>query len=190
MTIHTPLITPTAAAAHNRRRAFRAKIAYHHAALHTPPTPVVTHNNLPSPPSAAIPTDTLPTMPPSPDPPLHSLDPTILNIQKRCAAHYNITVHELRSHCRDLRLSHPRHVAVYLCRTLTRSSYPGIGKHFGDRDHTTMLHSYRKICDLIQREPALADEIAFLLEHFAKQERQPTSQPTDIRHAPTMEPAE
>ena len=60
MTIRTPLITPTAAAAHNRRRAFRAKIAYHHAALHTSPTPVVTRNNLPSPPSAAIPTDTLP----------------------------------------------------------------------------------------------------------------------------------
>ena len=89
MTIHTPLITPTAAAAHNRRRAFRAKIAYHHAALHTPPAPVATHNtNLPSSPSAAIPTHTPPTstLPtdtlPIPYPPLHSLSPTILNIQK------------------------------------------------------------------------------------------------------------
>ena len=188
MTIHTPLITPTAAAAHNRRRAFRAKIAHHHATLRTPPTPVVV--NLPSPPPAAadaIPTHTLPTMPPCPSPPLHSLSPTILNIQKLCAAHYNITVRELLSPYRALRLSYPRHVAVYLCRSLTPASLPAIGKRFGDRDHTTVLHSYRKIRDLIQRDGAVADEIAFLLEHFTDidQDRQPTSLPTDIPHGPT-----
>lgn len=173
MTIRTPLITPTAAAAHNRRRAFRAKIAYHHAALHTPPALVVTHNtDLPSSPSAAIPTHTPPTstLPtdtlPTPYPPLHSLSPTILNIQKLCAAHYNITVHELLSHHRNLRLVNPRHVTVYLCRTLAQSSFPLIGKHFGDRDHSTIIYSYRRICDLIRRDSALADEITFLREHF------------------------
>ena len=191
MTIHAPLTTPTAAAAHNRRRAFRAKIAHLHAALHTPPL-----TNPSSPPSGAIPADSLPCMVPGssnnsidpldarcPYPPVHSLSPTILNIQKLCAAHYGITVRELLSHCRDLRLSHPRHVAVYLCRTLSPlSSYPFIGKRFGGRDHTTILHSYRKIRDLIQRDPTLADEIAFLLEHFTDfdQDRRPTSVPTDV----------
>ena len=189
MTIHTPLITPTAAAAHNRRRAFRAKIAHHHAALITKTQPALVHPIIPEPLSAAIPTDTLPTVPPcAPSP--HSLSRTILNIQKLCAAHYNITVHDLLSPYRDLRFTHPRHVAVYLCRTLTRSSLPVIGKRFGDRDHATILHAYRKIRDLIQRDPELADEIASLLDHFTdiEQDQQTTSQPTDIPHALTIEP--
>ena len=52
-----------------------------------------------------------------------------------------------------------RHIAIYLARELTRSSFPAIGKAFGDRDHSTAMHSYMRIKSLLGDTPLLYSEI-------------------------------
>lgn len=61
-----------------------------------------------------------------------------------CAAR-GVTVEELKSACRKRALAIPRQEAMALARELTGHSYPVIGRHFGDRDHTTVLFAYRKM---------------------------------------------
>jgi ATP-dependent protease ClpP protease subunit len=61
-----------------------------------------------------------------------------------CAAR-GVTVAELKSESRKRRLAIPRQEAMALCRELTGHSYPSIGHHFGDRDHTTVLFAFRKM---------------------------------------------
>jgi chromosomal replication initiator protein len=56
----------------------------------------------------------------------------------------------------------PRQVAMYLAKTLTLRSLPEIGRRFGGRDHTTVLHAVRKIENLVSTDSALADEIELL----------------------------
>lgn len=58
---------------------------------------------------------------------------------------YGLTKADMESSCRKHSIAHPRQYAMYFCRKLTPSSYPAIGKKFGDRDHTTVLYSYRKV---------------------------------------------
>jgi chromosomal replication initiator protein len=56
----------------------------------------------------------------------------------------------------------PRQVAMYLAKTLTLRSLPEIGRRFGGRDHTTVLHAVRKIENLVTTDTALAEEIELL----------------------------
>jgi chromosomal replication initiator protein len=56
----------------------------------------------------------------------------------------------------------PRQVAMYLAKTLTLRSLPEIGRRFGGRDHTTVLHAVRKIENLVSTDTALAEEIELL----------------------------
>jgi hypothetical protein len=65
----------------------------------------------------------------------------LLDILKAVAERWRVTVIDLRSDRRNWGIIVPRHVAVMLCKTLTKSSYPTIGRAFGGRDHTTMLHA-------------------------------------------------
>ena len=60
---------------------------------------------------------------------------------------------------RKREFSHPRQIAMYLCRELTDYSLPKIGESFGGRDHTTVLHAYDKISNEIKTNNILADEI-------------------------------
>ena len=69
----------------------------------------------------------------------------ISSIQKIVADYFKITVEALKSKKRSNNIAHPRQVAMYLCRTLTDKSYPQIGAEFGQRDHTTVMHSCTKI---------------------------------------------
>lgn len=66
---------------------------------------------------------------------------TIVEIQKVVAKHFGITVTEMTSKRRTKNLSFPRHVAMYLCRKHTTSSYPEIGSKFGGRDHSSVIHA-------------------------------------------------
>ncbi len=66
---------------------------------------------------------------------------TIADIQKVVAKHFGITVAEMVSKRRTKNLSFPRHVAMYLCRKHTTSSYPEIGSKFGGRDHSSVIHA-------------------------------------------------
>ncbi len=70
---------------------------------------------------------------------------TVDEIQQRVAAHYNIKLAEMSSPRRARSVARPRQVAMYLAKQLTTLSLPQIGKRFGNRDHTTVMHAVRKI---------------------------------------------
>jgi len=61
------------------------------------------------------------------------------------ATHFNVKVTDLKSPKRNRKYAVPRQVAMYLCRDLCRLSFPEIGANFGGRDHSTVIHSCRKI---------------------------------------------
>ena len=69
-------------------------------------------------------------------------------VQKKVAAHYSIKLNDMVSHRRAREVARPRQVAMYLAKQLTSRSLPEIGKRFGDRDHTTVLHAVRRIEEL------------------------------------------
>jgi chromosomal replication initiator protein len=70
---------------------------------------------------------------------------TIDEIQKVCAAHYRIDASEMRSHRRARAVARPRQVAMYLAKKLTPRSLPEIGRVFGGRDHSTVIHAVKTI---------------------------------------------
>ena len=70
---------------------------------------------------------------------------TMDDIQEAVAARFHIKIAEMRSRRRSKTLVHPRQVAMYLCRELTDASFPEIGRHFGGKDHTTIIHACKKI---------------------------------------------
>jgi chromosomal replication initiator protein len=74
-------------------------------------------------------------------------------IQKNVADHFKIKVTELKSEKRLKTLLVPRQIAIYLSRELTKASYPEIGEKFGGKDHSTIIHSTKKIDKLISGDP-------------------------------------
>jgi chromosomal replication initiator protein len=86
----------------------------------------------------------------------------IEEIQKVVARHFNVSKADLLSSRRNRTIVRPRQIAMYLSKMLTPRSLPEIGRRFGGRDHTTVLHAVRKVEELIQGDRALADEIELL----------------------------
>src|ERR1700759_4506873 len=86
----------------------------------------------------------------------------IEDIQRVVARHYNVSRGDLLSSRRTANVVRPRQVAMYLAKTLTLRSLPEIGRRFGGRDHTTVLHAVRKIEGLVGNDAMLADEIEVL----------------------------
>ena len=72
-------------------------------------------------------------------------DITVEIIQKTVADHFRIKVSELKSDKRIKTLVVPRQIAIFICRELTKASYPEIGEKFGGKDHSTIIHSVKKI---------------------------------------------
>lgn len=89
---------------------------------------------------------------------------TVLHIKEEVAAHYQIPLAELDGASRKKEIAQARQVAVYLARELTELSFPSIGREFGDRDHTTIMHGYSKIKSLLADTPLLSADIAELRE--------------------------
>lgn len=83
----------------------------------------------------------------------------IEEIQTAVARHYRVARADILSARRTANVVMPRQIAMYLCKTLTLRSLPEIGRRFGGRDHTTVLHAVRKIEGLIPRDCRLAGEI-------------------------------
>lgn len=77
---------------------------------------------------------------------------------------YEVDKNELISKGRKKEVVHPRQIAMYLLRKELNMSYPGIGKYFSGRDHTTALHAYEKIRKEIEKDERLREEIGFLKE--------------------------
>jgi chromosomal replication initiator protein len=86
----------------------------------------------------------------------------IEEIQRVVARQYNVSRADLLSSRRTANVVRPRQVAMYLAKTLTLRSLPEIGRRFGGRDHTTVLHAVRKIENLVSTDTGLAQEIELL----------------------------
>jgi chromosomal replication initiator protein len=86
----------------------------------------------------------------------------IEDIQRVVSRHYNVSKADLLSARRTRTIVRPRQIAMYLAKVLTPRSLPEIGRRFGGRDHTTVLHAVRKIEGMIEGDRALADEIELL----------------------------
>ncbi len=89
---------------------------------------------------------------------------TIQQIQKAVASTYKLTSEELISKNNARQISHPRQVAMYLCKHLTKHSYPEIGRAFGGKHHTTVMHSVEKIETLVATDETLQRLISELSE--------------------------
>ena len=87
---------------------------------------------------------------------------TIDEIQKRVAEHFNIKMAEMTSSRRARVVARPRQVAMYLAKQLTSRSLPEIGRKFGGRDHTTVMHAVKKIEELVVADRALAEDVEVL----------------------------
>ena len=92
----------------------------------------------------------------------HDRKISIQEIQKRVCEHYNIRVAEMSSARRARNIARPRQVAMYLAKQLTSKSLPDIGRHFGDRDHTTVMHAVSRISELIGQDAAFAEDVELL----------------------------
>jgi len=87
---------------------------------------------------------------------------TIEEIQRRVAEHYQIKITDMQSARRARSVARPRQVAMYLAKQLTPRSLPEIGRKFGGRDHTTVMHAVRKIEELRATDPQLNDAVELL----------------------------
>lgn len=84
---------------------------------------------------------------------------TIDDIQQKVAAQFNVRVSDMHSPRRAREVARPRQVAMYLSKQLTSKSYPDIGRSFGGRDHTTVIHACETITALLPRDAALAEQV-------------------------------
>ena len=87
---------------------------------------------------------------------------TIEEIQKRVAEHFNVRVADMHSARRARNVARPRQVAMYLSKQLTARSLPEIGRKFGGRDHTTVMHAVKKIEELKLTDSGFAEDVDLL----------------------------
>lgn len=87
---------------------------------------------------------------------------SVSRIFSASSPHYNVSRQELVSNRRTRVIVKPRQIAMYLAKMLTPRSFPEIGRRFGGRDHTTVLHAVRKIEDLISGDTKLGHEVELL----------------------------
>ena len=97
-------------------------------------------------------------------------------IQAAVGEHFGLSPEELLSTARTARIAWPRQVAMYLARELTGESLPAIGRHFGGRDHTTVLHAWRRTSARIIADDASREAVEKLCSQLGCERPQP--QPT------------
>lgn len=87
---------------------------------------------------------------------------TIEDIQKHVAEHFNIRVSEMSSARRARNIARPRQIAMYLAKQLTTRSLPEIGRKFGNRDHTTVMHAVKQVSMLAEKDSAFSEDVELL----------------------------
>ncbi len=92
----------------------------------------------------------------------HDRRVTIEEIQRAVVEHYGIRMADMSSSRRARAVARPRQVAMYLAKQLTTRSLPEIGKRFGNRDHTTVMHAIRQIERLCEEDRSLAEDVEVL----------------------------
>ncbi len=87
---------------------------------------------------------------------------TIDDIQRKVADYYNLRLADLLSSRRSRTIARPRQIAMYLSKMLTTRSLPEIGRMFGGRDHTTVIHAVKRVEDLRNSDIAIDEEVEIL----------------------------
>ena len=90
------------------------------------------------------------------------------DIQEAVCAQFHVKMTELKSRRRSKTLVHPRQIAMYLCRELTDASYPEIGRQFGGKDHTTIIHACRQVAKAKETDTTLQTTLETLKEHILR----------------------
>ncbi|RVT81925.1 chromosomal replication initiator protein DnaA [Rhodobacteraceae bacterium CCMM004] len=88
---------------------------------------------------------------------------TIDEIQRKVSDHYNIRLSDMLGPKRTRVYARPRQIAMFLCKRLTERSLPEIGRHFGGRDHTTILHGIKRIESLRETDRQVAEDVELLM---------------------------
>jgi chromosomal replication initiator protein len=92
----------------------------------------------------------------------HDRRVTIEEIQRKVSEHWNIRLTDMSSARRARAVARPRQVAMYLAKQLTTRSLPEIGRKFGNRDHTTVMHAVSRITELMTADSAFAEDVELL----------------------------
>ena len=92
----------------------------------------------------------------------HDRKVTIEEIQKRVAEHYHLRLSEMSSARRARSVARPRQVAMYLSKQLTQRSLPEIGRKFGNRDHTTVMHACSRVTEIMGVDAGFAEDVELL----------------------------
>ena len=96
---------------------------------------------------------------------------SMAEIKKTVAAAFGLAMVDLSCECRSSKFIIPRHIAMYLCRELSRRSYPAIGIAFGRRDHSTVISAIRKIENARARGGELAEAVNAIEKMFEERSR-------------------
>ncbi len=92
----------------------------------------------------------------------HDRKVTIEEIQKRVSEHYHLRLSEMSSARRARNVARPRQVAMYLSKQLTQRSLPEIGRKFGNRDHTTVMHACNRVAEIMDVDAGFAEDVELL----------------------------
>ncbi len=92
----------------------------------------------------------------------HDRRVSIEEIQKKVCEHYNIRLTDMSSARRARSVARPRQVAMYLAKQLTTRSLPEIGRRFGNRDHTTVMHGISRVIELMERDAQFGEDVEML----------------------------
>ena len=87
----------------------------------------------------------------------------IEEIQKRVSQHFNVKMSDMSSARRSRTIARPRQVAMYLSKNLTSRSLPEIGRRFGNRDHTTVIHAVKKVEELREKDLSFDEDVQLLI---------------------------
>ena len=87
---------------------------------------------------------------------------TVEEIQRRVGEHFNVRLSDLVGPKRVRQIARPRQIAMYLAKQLTARSLPDIGRRFGGRDHTTVMHAVKRIEELRARDNQIAEDLELL----------------------------
>lgn len=109
--------------------------------------------------------------------------PTIAAIQRHAAAHYGVTVADLLSRRTPRKATHARHVAMWLCYRHTRHAASTIGRHFGNRDHTTVLSACKRLDARMEADAGLRADIDALSAMIAAAESTAACGDSGVRDA-------
>lgn len=91
---------------------------------------------------------------------------TIASIQAAVAARYHVSVKAMKGRRKNPRIIRPRHAAMYLSRRLTGHSLTVIGRHFGGRHHTTIMHGYQRTQERVHRNSKCERSIGTLIDEL------------------------